>query len=206
VTSWENTYWIGGSPCSGKSSIADRLAVQYGLHVYHCDDHFNDHVAVADPLTQPHLHRLQTLTWEWLFMRPVAEQVAGEIAIYEEEFALILDDLRKLRREAPLIVEGAALLPALLTPLLPCPSHAIFIIPTGAFQRETYAQRPWPQELLAQCSDPQRAWENWMERDEQFGRHVAAAARAAALTVLNADGQRTLQENTLAVAAHFGFN
>jgi 2-phosphoglycerate kinase len=204
VTSWPGVYWIGGAPCSGKSSIARLLGEQFGMHVYHGDDPFYDHVDAADPHTQPHLHRLRAFTWEWLFMRPVPEQVADEIAIYREEFALILDDVRGLRGAEPLLMEGAALMPALIAPLLPSSTHAIFLIPTSAFQRATYAQRPWRQELLAQCADPQQAWENWMERDEQFGEVVAAQARAASLPVLIVDGQRTLQENALAVATHFG--
>lgn len=204
MTVWPDVYWIGGSPCSGKSTIADLLAERRGMRVYHCDDHFYGHVGAADSQSQPHLHRLRDFTWEWLFMRPVPEQVADEIAIYQEEFALILDDLRQLRGRAPLIVEGTALLPELIAPLLPSPTQAICVIPTGAFQRAAYARRSWRQELLAQCSDPQRAWENWMARDAQFGEVVTAQARAAGLSVLIVDGQRTLQENALAVAVHFG--
>jgi len=204
VTVWPDVCWIGGSPCSGKSSIADRLAAEHGMRVYHCDEPFDDHVRAADPHTKPHLYRLRDLTWEWLFMRPVPEQVADMLAIYREEFPLILADLRSLRGAGPLIVEGAALLPELIVPLLPSPSHAIYVIPTRAFQRATYARRSWPSHLLAQCSDPHQAWQNWMDRDEQFGRQVAAEARASALPVLIVDGQCTLQENALAVAAHFG--
>lgn len=204
MTVWPDVYWIGGSPCSGKSSIADGLAAEHGIRVYHCDEHFNAHVATADAGLQPRLHSLRTLSWEALFMRPVAEQVADEIAIYREEFGTIVEDLRKLRGEKPLIVEGAALLPELVIPFLPGPSHAIFVIPSGAFQRGTYARRPWRHDLLAQCSDPEQAWENWMARDEQFGEYVAAEARTASLGVLHVDGSQTVAENTCAVATHFG--
>lgn len=204
MTVWPDVYWIGGSPCSGKSSIAEALASDFGMRVYHCDEHFDAHVAAADPMLQPRLHNLRTISWEALFMRPVPEQVAGEIAIYHEQIALILDELRRLSSEKGLIVEGAALLPRLVTPLLPDPSHAIFVVPSGPFQRATYARRPWRHDLLAQCSDPERAWENWMARDEQFGQYVAAEARAASLCVLHVDGSQTVESNTRAVATYFG--
>ena len=34
-----HVYWIGGSGCAGKSTIAKKLAAQYHLAIYHCDDH-----------------------------------------------------------------------------------------------------------------------------------------------------------------------
>ncbi|MFN8444306.1 MAG: hypothetical protein U0175_26220 [Caldilineaceae bacterium] len=42
-------YWIGGSPCAGKSSVTNLLAAQFGLTTYHVDDHFNRHAQHLDP-------------------------------------------------------------------------------------------------------------------------------------------------------------
>ena len=36
-------YILGGSPCSGKSTIAERLAAEFDLHYYKVDDHEQDH-------------------------------------------------------------------------------------------------------------------------------------------------------------------
>lgn len=203
---WPGVYWIGGSPCSGKSSIASIVAAQHGLHLYHCDDHFDAHVAAAHRQSQPRLHWLQSATWEGIFMRPVAEQVADVIAIYREEFELILAELDGLYGQGPLLVEGAALLPRLVAPFLPRPAHAIFVVPTGRFQRATYARRPWPSALLAQCSNPEQAWANWMDRDEHFGDYVKLEAAARGLAVLPVDGARSLRQNAALVAAHFGLH
>jgi 2-phosphoglycerate kinase len=206
VKPWPGIYWIGGSPCSGKSSITGIVAAQHGLRIYHCDDHFAAHVAAAERDTHPRLHWLQSATWDDIFMRPLAELVADMVAIYREEFDLILAELEALRSPLPLLVEGAALLPSLVAPLLSGPAHAVFVIPTGQFQRATYARRPWPAALLAQCRDPQQAWANWMDRDEQFGRYVAGEADAQGLAVLPVDGARTLQQNAVLVGAHFRLN
>lgn len=32
-------YWIGGSPCSGKSTIAEILSNKYGLYYFKVDDY-----------------------------------------------------------------------------------------------------------------------------------------------------------------------
>lgn len=37
----QDIYWIGGSPCSGKSTIAEILAEKHDFTVFKCDDfHF----------------------------------------------------------------------------------------------------------------------------------------------------------------------
>ena len=40
----KNTMWIGGSPCCGKSSVAEILRDRFGLNYYKCDDHFDRHL------------------------------------------------------------------------------------------------------------------------------------------------------------------
>ena len=51
-----HVYWIGGSPCSGKSSIVSWLGERASLRVYRCDDPMWAHMARATPTAQPHMH------------------------------------------------------------------------------------------------------------------------------------------------------
>lgn len=37
-----NTYYIGGSPCSGKSTIAEALSKKYILHYFKVDDYLDE--------------------------------------------------------------------------------------------------------------------------------------------------------------------
>lgn len=201
--SFDHVFWLGGSPCSGKSSIVDLLAEQVEVNVYHCDDHFRRHVEQADPDEQPHLHQVNSLSWDDLFSRPVDVQVADEIAIYREQFPMIAADLRAFPTDAPLLVEGADLLPEIVANLIPAAHHALFLVPTPAFQRATYAGREWKEEILQQCRDPEQAWTNWMARDAEFGRWITATARHRGLAVLAVDGSHTIAENAERVAEYF---
>lgn len=201
--SFDHVFWLGGSPCSGKSSIVDLLAETHALNVYHCDDHFPRHVEAADPDEQPNLHKLNTLSWNDIFLRPVEVQVADEIAIYREEFPLIAADLRAFPTDVPLLVEGAALLPEIVANLLPAARHALFLVPTPPFQRATYAGREWKDGILQQCRDPEQAWANWMARDVEFGRWLTATAIHRGLSVIEVDGSHTIAENAGRVAEHF---
>ena len=44
-----HVYWLGGSPCAGKSSIADSLVERYGFRLYRCDEAYFVHEKVVTP-------------------------------------------------------------------------------------------------------------------------------------------------------------
>jgi len=199
-------YYLGGSPCSGKSTIAERLAERYSLHYFNCDAAFADHLQASDPVEQPTLHRLRTMTSDEIWLVPVADQLARVIAIYREEFSLLLADFRALPADQPILAEGAALLPELVVQDPTRAQHAAWIVPTAAFQQQHYAQRPWVADVLKASRDPQQAFANWMARDAAFADHIAATTRAAELPLLRVDGSRTIEENGRWAATRLGLN
>lgn len=200
-----HVYWMGGSPCSGKSSIAPLLAEPYGLQTYHVDDAYNRrHRHQIVPGLHPTLHKWTTNPWNALWMQPPDVLLAEAIASYGEHFRLILADLLALTRSAPVLVEGTALLPDRVLDVLCHPHHAIWIVPTEQFQREHYPRRgPWVQGILSACDDPGRALRNWMGRDVAFARWVTRRAGALGLALLEVDGEHDISHNAARVAAHF---
>lgn len=198
-----HVYWIGGSPCSGKTSIAAALADAYKLQLYHADQAYFRHANVVTPERQPTFHKLVHLSADALWMRTVAKQVTEEVMHYQEEFPLILDDLLALPATRPILAEGAALLPECVVPLLGAPHHAIWIVPTPAFQVAHYAHRAWAQEVVAACSDPQQAFQNWMQRDMRFAEHVTQSAQRLKTRTLVVDGGRSLIDNRALVERYF---
>lgn len=199
-------YWIGGSPCAGKSTVAQALADRYNLHYYSCDAWFTEHQRRADAAHQPTLQRLATLSCDEIWLPPVAEQVARVQAIYKEEFAMILADLRALPTNRAILAEGAALLPRLALPYLAQRQQAIWITPTPGFQRTHYAQRPWIHDVLRACTDAGQAFQNWMARDEAYAAWINDQALGAGLRLVLVDGQQTSDELTAQVAAWFALS
>ena len=189
--------WIGGSPCAGKSTLATALARRHSLLHYSCDAALNDHLQRSDPANYPILHRLANSAWDELWTRPVEQQIREELAFYEEEFSLILEDLAGFPAGTSIVAEGTALLPELVAPLLRDRRQAVWLVPTATFQREHYARRPWIDDILRQCADPALAFDNWMRRDSGFADAVEASAKRLALPVLRVDGT----QDTGAVAA-----
>jgi 2-phosphoglycerate kinase len=68
----EHVVWIGGGSGAGKSTIAQRLAVEYGLQVYATDDAMNRHAAALTADEAPHLARFRAMTMDerWLDRPP----------------------------------------------------------------------------------------------------------------------------------------
>ena len=198
-----HVYWIGGSPCAGKSTVAQALADRYNLHYYPCDAWFAEHQRRADATHQPTLQHLATLSCDEIWLPPVAEQVARVQTIYQEEFALILDDLRILPSERPILAEGAALMPPLVLPYLLERRQAIWLTPTPAFQRTHYARRPWIHDVLQECTDATQAFQNWMARDEAYAAWIKEQALVADLRLLQVDGRQSSEELTAQVATWF---
>jgi hypothetical protein len=196
-------YWIGGSPCAGKSTIADALSAATGFPVYRCDDAYFRHQELVTPEQQPVFHRLSRATGDAVWLRPVARQIAEELALYREEFPFILADLADFAAARPVIAEGAALLPELLDGIGVAEHRGIWIVPTADFQRHHYGLRDWRHDVLAACADQERAWENWMARDSGFARAVAEQARERNRRLLEIDGSIPVAKTIQTVAEWF---
>lgn len=194
----ESVLFLGGSPCSGKSSAASALCQRYGLRYYQCDESFSAHAGAATVEMQPNLHRISLLRDDALWMRPVAELLADEIAVYREEFAMIESDIRDLLvagQGQMVLVEGAALLPDEVFARCGASVCAAWLVPSPEFQWLHYSRRAWAKEVVSACSDPDVAFAHWMQRDIEFANWIEGRARSLGYACLRVDGSTSLAEN-----------
>lgn len=194
--------WLGGSACAGKSSAARALASAYGLSHYSCDEHFEAHRQRASRERHPHFCRLMDLPPEELWAPPVEDRVRELLAFYEDEFALVLEDLRELT--GPVIAEGVGLLPARVAAVLADPRHAAWLIATPGFRRHHYPRRAAMAELLGRSPDPRAAFETWMARDDEIARRLEAEATAHALSTFPVNGALSEAETVATLARQLG--
>jgi len=198
-----NVFWLGGSPCAGKSSISEILASRFSLDVYHVDEAFETHLQHVDPVLHPALMKWRESSWDERWMQPIDDLLQNVVACYQEHFGLLYEDILKMPGANDLLVEGTALLPRQVAKVLPNRNQAIWLIPSADFQRAHYSERGWARDILAQCDEPELAFHNWMERDIRFAEWVEAEATVFDFAILRVEGTRTLQENAESVAAHF---
>ena len=174
--------WIGGSPCSGKSTVARWLADAGAARLYSCDDAFDRHAGAVTAQLGPTLKKVTSLPVEQRLAQRIDVQVADVFRLAREEWPQILNDLEHLAGNV--VVEGAALLPELLVAIGVTPDHAMWVVPTESFQRRHYARRAWVRELVQNTTDPDIAFDRWMQRDAQFATEVATQARELGYHVL----------------------
>ncbi len=175
-------WWIGGAPCSGKSTLAAALAARLGARLYVCDEEFERHAADVSVERGPTLKKVTSISVDDRLAQPLGIQVADVFRLYREAWPQLLEDLSGM--EGTIVAEGAALLPELLLESGVPPDRAVWIVPTESFQRAHYARRGWAQELVELTSDPVAAFESWMQRDAQFATLITTQAGEAGYSVL----------------------
>jgi 2-phosphoglycerate kinase len=197
--------WIGGGSGAGKSTVARRLAVAYGLSEYSSDDAIPGHARRCGPSEAPLLHAFLAMDMDerWV-KRPPTVMFETFPWFHGEGFELILDDLLALPEESPVLVEGFRLLPRLVSPFLSEPNQAVWLIPTTEFRRQAFRARGaiW---FPYETSNPQRALANLLVRDDLFAREVAKEAADLKLPVLEVDATWGIDELTSRVRSSLGF-
>ena len=197
-------YWIGGSSCGGKSTLARRLADEHGMALYSCDEHYEEHLLGISDQAPSAMRTVSRMSADEIFYaRSVSEQLSTYVDVLMEDFAYVWRDLAT-RAHGPVVVEGNQLLPWVMEPLLRPQDRAIWLIPTEDFQREHYAKRGWIHGILRSTSNPEVAFNNWMTRDALFAERVRTEAQERGLEVMAVDGSRTLDEMYAEVLARLG--
>ena len=197
-----NRFWLGGSACSGKTSVARLLTAEHGLTLYSCDDSFEEHRRRADPVRHPDFHRLMDMPMEKLWARPVEAQATELLRFYRDELDLVLEDLEHITD--PVLIEGVGLLPERIAEICPDRRRVLLLISTPEFRRQAYLKRgPLVRKLLSQTRDPEKAFIRWMERDDRVAQRLAAGARRHGLKVLKINGRQTPEEVARLAAKQF---
>lgn len=189
----KNIIWLGGSPCAGKTTISNLLAQKYHFDVYHCDEHYKDHISRCTVAQQPVMCRLSVMSEDEFWMRPIRTQVREEFLFYQEEFEMIIDDILMYPSDKRLLVEGTSLLPDEVSNVLEDTCNGIWLIPTNRFQRAHFPHRgKWVEDILLQCRNPEQASENWMRRDAIFALEIEKKARKKNLNYFWVDEDQSL--------------
>lgn len=191
-------YMIGGSPCSGKSTIASLLARQYQLLHIKLDDLVDEMMSQASADSQPICLLRQDRNPEQILMRNPEEMADEEWRFYEEIFPYVKSYL--IKKDRPLLVEGAGLLPHLVKELEWPASSYLCLTPTADFQKKHYRQREWVSYVLEGTTNPEQAFENWMQRDILFAQMVRKEAMRLGYSSLMTDGSQSEKQTAEEIA------
>jgi hypothetical protein len=200
----QHVRWIGGGSGAGKSTVARQLAADHGLRLYHTEP-FSKFVAQADPGATPLLHGFMAMDMDERWVnRPPEVMLQTFHGFQGEGFDLVLDDLRALPPDPPVLAEGFSLLPRLVAPLLSRPRQAVWLLPTPEFRRAAFDSRGSTWTIPNKTSDPQRALANLLVRDRLFTEELRAQARASQLQTVDVDGSVGVAESVARVGEALG--
>jgi hypothetical protein len=204
--------WIGGPPDSGKTTVASMIAERYGLPWYRMDQYETDHIARADPERHP-LHvalREKIADGEASFFESWVQNdartlAAQAMAVWIERLDLIRDDLRRMDSAKICIAEGPGFFPEAIAPLLSDPGHAIWLVASKKFKRESYARRE-KSAWRSMTTDPDLAMKHHIDRDLIMAETYRRQLVAMALSWIEVDGSESPEAIADRVANRFGLN
>ncbi len=183
-----NVFFVGGTACGGKTTIARALAQKHGFTLYDMDARFAQHQKIADCVHQPAM--AQTFdSWEAYFCRPYWAYSAWLQQSVDEQLQMALIDLIELSREQPVIADLHLSLETARR--ITDRQHMVFLIASPQRVARDYYARPDHRDIcdcIMGLPDPQKAFENcskaliyttqpfydtvkrsemfWLERDE----------------------------------------
>ncbi len=182
---------IGGSPCSGKSTVAELISKEFGCDHVRIDDYMHQHIENSNASFHPIMYKWKTSPWHELFSQDVNQQFKEEVAFYFEEWAMLKNDLFNDLKKDKVVIEGCGLLPSKMSELN-IDATIVYMIPSKEFQVKMYQKRTWAFDLLKDAEDPQLAFNNWMQRDMLYAEYIKSEAKAYGYPVLVVDGEKDI--------------
>jgi hypothetical protein len=195
--------WIGGGPCVGKTTLSRLLAGKWDLKIYNLDWHA---VRAHELVRTPTIDAFRRLSMDDRWVAPSVDHlVARAIAIWEESFALVLDDLLALPRSRTIVAEGPGAFPWRVAPLISSSRQAIFLVPTRE-RRDIVASRRWGAGQLERFPgiiEHERALTNVSARDDLLDARIVSSCAELGLRCERIDGSLDLDASLALVEEHF---
>lgn len=198
-----NIYYIGGSPCAGKSSVAEILSKKHDLYYFKTDDFLDRYMQTGARKGYPVCRKVTSMNAEQVWMRESLLQCEEEFEIYREIYEFVTADLKQIDWKGGIITEGTAYLPELMKQSGISGVRYISITPAKEFQISRYRKRNFVPLVLEGCSDKEKAFCNWMDRDILFAQEVRRQCHEENYVSVINDGTMELKELADMVATHF---
>ena len=200
-----NIYYIGGSPCSGKSTTAEILSKKYDLYYFKVDDYLDKYMQLGAEKGYEICKKHSGLSWEQIWMRDPMLQCEEEFQWYEEVFEFVQKDLDMISCKNGIITEGAAYLPKLVKSINVPYNRYISVTPEKEFQLFHYSKREFVPYILRECTDKEKAFSNWMERDILFAKDIQKQCEITGYKSIINRGEQAVEEMVDEIERHFGF-
>lgn len=199
-----NVYFICGTACAGKTTMARMLADKHGLRLYDMDERYDEHRAIAQPEYQPDTcYHMTDFHAQW--MRPASEQARWNMSIMAEQTDMVLMDLARLAAEEPVLAD--VLYAPVYTPAIVARERLVFLTVDRAAIRRDYFRRPEKRGFYDFVRAQPLAdvyFENIFQGLELTNDMEQRAMRASGLRVLERTPDMSREDMLREIERHFG--
>lgn len=136
---------------------------------------------------------------------PSAEELLERsIAVWNERFELVIEDLVSLPRSRPIVAEGPSAFPWSVSRIIRSPRQAIFLVPAPPVRDRIREgrERDGPR-FGDDTGDPARARANLRARDLLLNQRIAASCGELGLRWIWIDGSLDLDDSLGVLEEHF---
>ncbi|UNK16064.1 hypothetical protein MNQ98_16120 [Paenibacillus sp. N3/727] len=195
--------WIGGSPDSGKSTIARYIVQKYNLSYYDYDSNENRHheeisahsVGAEEILSS-------TMEDNWVYITP-DELVHRSNASFRGRFPMVVRDLSAMNVDNPILAEGFGLTPNLVAPFLGNSNQAIWFVSDEHFKMTSAKKRRKLSGEFKTIDIENVALENMHKRDMLIDAQIREEANQLGLKVIEVNSAVPFEVAVKLVEKHF---
>ena len=204
----QHVYWIIGTSCSGKSTMAKALADKHGLRYYDPNDHYPRLKAAASPTEQPYLSRTFRDA-DAYFSLPLPEYVEHLEKQTEEAFEMMVVDFLEMGADTPIITEEIHITELALR--VSAWHKVAFLFTDEAL----YRQQNWERDdqerrdiraYMETTSDPDKHLAHVTEMGVLSGERMIRTARRLKVAMFQRVKSTTVAQMLEKLEDHFGFS
>lgn len=207
----QNVYFLNGTACAGKSTMAKLLAEKYDGIL--CGENYHmELLSAADPVHQPNLCYFDTMKdWREFVTRTPEQYDAWLQGVSREAAQLEIILLLRLCTQGKKIFVDTNIRPDILREISDYHRVAIMLSPTGLAVEQFFdrpdAEKQFLYQELLKCPDPEAAIANYRKCLERINgkEHYAEFAESGFFTHLRT-GQSTIEGTLQILEEHFGLD
>jgi RimJ/RimL family protein N-acetyltransferase/dephospho-CoA kinase len=200
----KNVYFICGTACAGKTTMAKLLAEKHGFYLYDMDKEYAAHRAIAQEEYQPDTcYHGKNFHEQW--MRPIKEQARWSMNTLKEQTEMVLIDLIKLS-EKQIVVADVLYSPDYIQELVDY-HQLVFLTVDKARIRETYFNRPEKREFYEYVKQQELQdtyFDNIFQSLEQVNEMEQERMRDSGFLCIERTADSTREEMLTQIEKHFG--
>lgn len=204
-------YFLIGGSCTGKTTLTQAIAAQYGLPIIDMDAHiYGDYHARFTAEQHPTNYAWATAEngLAWLLSKTWTEFDQFNADSNAEYLALLAEDLMAYDPQRPILVDGGFSKPGVLARFVPVAQMICVALPDGVSGRiwnEAEERRPM-KEMVQQLTYPPDAWNRFLAFDAHMSQTMVAESEANGIRVICREADSTVAELLTQIVGHLNLS